>query len=470
MTATTLDHMNSIFTVQRAAFAEFPMPTLQVRKQHLVRLKQLLIEHREVLAEAINLDFTARSTNETLFAEILPCIQHIEYTLKHLQHWMKPERRKLDVHFMPASVRVVFQPLGIVGIIAPFNYPINLALIPMTAALAAGNRVMLKLSEHTPRTAALMQEMLRKGFDESHVAFIEGNAEIAAAFGKLPFDHLFFTGSTSIGKKVMLEAAENLTPVTLELGGKSPAIIANDIPLEHIVDRLCFAKSLNGGQTCVAPDYILIPRSKLELFLEMYKSVFSRMYPVISGNPDYTSIISARRHQLLQDWIKDAKDKGARIDLAGEEAITDETFRMPLHLVTQVTDDMTIMQKELFGPILPVIPYDNIDEALAYVKKRPRPLALYLFTYDHALQERVTYETHAGTMCINEALIHLAVDDLPFGGIGASGMGQYHGREGFLTLSNTKAVMRKGRFNPMKLVYPPYRGIIQKWMMKWFIR
>lgn len=470
MTAFEQEQMDSIYAGQRAAFEQSPMPGLHQRKQHLGSLRTLLLDHKEELATALNADFSARSRDETLFAEVFPCIQHINYSLKHLHHWMKPRRRKVGLLFFPASARIVYQPLGVIGIIVPYNYPINLSLMPLIAALAAGNRVMIKMSEHTPKTAALLRDMLRKGFDENHVALLTGDAEIAAAFTRLPFDHLLFTGSTAIGKKVMREAAENLTPVTLELGGKSPAIIADDIPLEHFVERLCFAKSLNGGQTCVAPDYILIPRAKLDSFFLACKAAFRKMYPVISGNPDYTGMISAHSLKLLQDRLKDAAEKGARIEIAADETVSDGTFRMPLHLVTQVSDAMQIMQKELFGPILPVIPYDNIDEALAYVQQRPRPLALYLFTYDRALQERVTWHTHAGTMCINEAVLHFAVDDLPFGGIGASGMGRYHGREGFLAMSNTKAIMHKGRFNPMKFIYPPYGGIVQKWLMRWLIR
>lgn len=467
--AAELARMESIFAMQREAFAKSPMPPLEERKRHLKTLRTLLLEHAAPIAEAINADFTAHSRDESLFAEVMPSVHHIGYTLRRLRRWMKPSRRSPGLHFLPARARVVYQPLGVVGIIVPFNYPVNLSMVPLVAALAAGNRVMLKMSEHTPRTAALLMEMLRKGFSEDHVAVVTGEADVAALFARLPFDHLLFTGSTPIGKLVMRAAAENLTPVTLELGGKSPVIIAADIPLEDIMDRLCFAKSLNGGQTCVAPDYVLLPRARLDAFIGLYKAAFRKMYPSINRNPDYTSIIHAGAHQLLQGWLNDAAQKGARIEVVGGETMDDGTFRMPMHLVTQVTDEMTIMQKELFGPILPIVPYDSIDEALDYVNKRPRPLSLYLFTYDRALQERVTTHTHSGSLCINDALIQVAVDDLPFGGIGHSGMGHYHGREGFLTLSKAKSVMSKGRLNSMKFMYPPYGGAIQKWLMKWLM-
>jgi len=462
--------MESLFARQRAAYAQHPMPSLAERKQHLSTLKSLLLEHSDAIAAAINADFTAHSVAETLLAEVMPSVQHIDYTLQRLRRWMQPSRRSVGLHFLPASARVVYQPLGVVGIIAPFNYPVNLSMVPLVAALAAGNRVLLKMSEHTPQTAALIADMLRKGFAEEHVAVVTGEADVGAAFAGLPFDHLLFTGSTPIGKLVMRAAAENLTPVTLELGGKSPAIIADDIPLEDIVDRLCFAKSLNGGQTCVAPDYVLIPRAKLEAFIRLYKATFHKMYPTLSGNPDYTSMIHAPARQLLQDWLQDAAEKGAKIEKIGDEIINDGTWRMPMHLVTQVTDEMTIMQKELFGPILPIVPYDNFEEALAYVNRRPRPLSLYLFSYDRALQQHVMTHTHSGAMCINEALIQVGVDDLPFGGIGHSGMGHYHGHEGFLTFSKAKSVLRKGRLNSMRFMYPPYGGAIQKWLMKWLVR
>jgi len=469
-TSNELGRMDQIFSTQKAAFAESPMPSLQQRKQDLITLKTLLIEHKEVIAAAINSDFTARSTDETMIADILPGVQSINHTLKHLKQWMKPSKRKVGLHFMPASARVVYQPLGVVGIIVPFNYPVGLTIVPLMTALAAGNRAIIKMSEFTPRTADLIAEILLKGFEETQVAVIKGGVDIAAAFSRLPFDHLLFTGSTTIGKHVMRSAAENLTPVTLELGGKSPAIIADDMPLQDIVERLCFAKTLNAGQSCVAPDYVLLPRKKLESFIQLYKNAFQKMFPTMNGNPDYTSLIDSHTHKRLLEWLKDAEDKGARIDKASEEIITDGSFRLPLHLVSQVTDEMQIMQNELFGPVLPLIPFDDIEAAIAFVNQRPRPLSLYLFSYDRALQEQVAFHTHSGTMCINDAMLQFGVDDLPFGGIGPSGMGQYHGYEGFLTMSKTKAIMRKGKLNSMIFLYPPYGGRLQQWITKWLTR
>jgi coniferyl-aldehyde dehydrogenase len=465
-----LERLENIFSKLKAAYAQSPMPSLRQRIQDLNTLKVLLIQHQHAIAAAINADFTARSATETMLADILPSIQSINHTLKHLKQWMKPSKRHVGIQFLPASAQVVYQPLGVVGIIVPFNYPVGLAIVPLMTALAAGNRAMIKMSEFTPRTSALLADMLRKVFRESQVAVITGGVDISAAFSRLPFDHLLFTGSTTVGKQVMRAAAENLMPVTLELGGKSPAIIADDIPLQDIVEQLCFAKSLNAGQTCVAPDYVLIPRGKVELFIQLYKTTFRKMYPAINGNPDYTSLLNEQTYKRLQAWLKDAEDKGASIEKCSEESITDGTFRMSLHLVTDVTEEMQIMQHELFGPILPIIPYNKIEDAIAFVNLHPRPLSLYLFSYDRALQEQIVTGTHSGSICINDAMIQFGVDDLPFGGIGPSGMGQYHGREGFLTMTKAKAIMRKGRVNSMKFIYPPYGGIVQKWLVKWLTR
>ncbi len=465
-----LARLQRLFSEQQQAFAREPMPPLETRREHLRTLKALLLEHREAICEAINADFTARSPTETLLAEIIPCIELVDYIQKRLKGWMRPSRRHVSLQFQPAGARVVYQPLGVVGIMVPFNYPLNLAVAPLATALAAGNRALIKMSEFTPRIAALLVEILKQGFDEDRVAVVTGEADIAQAFSALPFDHLLFTGSIPVGKHVMRAAANNLTPVTLELGGKSPALIAGDIPLGDIIDRIVFAKSLNAGQTCVAPDYVLLPRAQVEPFLAAYQETFRRLYPAINGNPDYTSIINERNYQRLQDWLRDAEEKGAHIENVSDETIDDGTWRMVPRLVTNVSDAMTIMQEELFGPILPVVPYDTIEEALAYIAQRPRPLALYLFTYDRALQERVMTRTHAGSMAINEAVLQVGIDDLPFGGIGPSGMGQYHGHEGFLTMSKAKSVLIKNRWNSMRFMYPPYGRAAPQWLLKWLIR
>jgi len=416
--------LRQLFSQQQAAFAEDPMPSLETRRRHLLTLRGLLLKHREAITAAIHADFTARSATETLIAEIISPAEQITYVLKRLKGWMRPSRRRVGLQFQPARALVMYQPLGVVGIMVPFNYPVNLAMEPLIAALAAGNRALIKMSEFTPRTAEVLTEMLREGFPENHVAVITGEADVASAFSGLPFDHLLFTGSSRVGRQVMRAAAQHLTPVTLELGGKSPVIIADDIPLADIIERLVFAKSFNAGQTCVAPDYLLVPREKMDALLDAYVETFQRLYPTLNNNPDVTSIIHQRHYQRLEDWLRDAGEKGAVIRKVSDESITDGSFRMVTHLLTNVTDDMTVMREELFGPILPVIPYDSMEEALEFVRRRPRPLALYLFSYDKSLQERVMARTHAGSMAINEVMLQVGIDDLPFGGIGPSGMGQ----------------------------------------------
>ena len=461
--------LRQLFSQQQAAFAKDPMPSLETRRRHLLTLRGLLLKHREAITAAIHADFTARSATETLIAEIISPAEQITYVLKRLKGWMRPSRRRVGLQFQPARALVMYQPLGVVGIMVPFNYPVNLAIEPLIAALAAGNRALIKMSEFTPRTAEVLTEMLREGFPENHVAVITGEADVASAFSELPFDHLLFTGSTRVGRQVMRAAAQHLTPVTLELGGKSPVIIADDIPLADIIERLVFAKSFNAGQTCVAPDYLLVPREKMDALLDAYVETFQRLYPTLNNNPDVTSIIHQRHYQRLEDWLRDAGEKGAVIRKVSDESITDGSFRMVTHLLTNVTDDMTVMREELFGPILPVIPYDSMEEALEFVRRRPRPLALYLFSYDKSLQERVMARTHAGSMAINEAMLQVGIDDLPFGGIGPSGMGQYHAHEGFLTMSKAKPVLIKGRLNSMKLMYPPYGRGLQAKLFKWLL-
>ena len=461
--------LRQLFSQQQAAFAEDPMPSLETRRRHLLTLRGLLLKHREAITAAIHADFTARSATETLIAEIISPAEQITYVLKRLKGWMRPSRRRVGLQFQPARALVMYQPLGVVGIMVPFNYPVNLAIEPLIAALAAGNRALIKMSEFTPRTAEVLTEMLREGFPENHVAVITGEADVASAFSELPFDHLLFTGSSRVGRQVMRAAAQHLTPVTLELGGKSPVIIADDIPLADIIERLVFAKSFNAGQTCVAPDYLLVPRKKMDALLDAYVETFQRLYPTLNNNPDVTSIIHQRHYQRLQDWLSDAGEKGAVIRKVSDESITDGSFRMVTHLLTNVTDDMTVMREELFGPILPVIPYDSMEEALEFVRRRPRPLALYLFSYDKSLQERVMARIHAGSMAINEAMLQVGIDDLPFGGIGPSGMGQYHAHEGFLTMSKAKPVLIKGRLNSMKLMYPPYGRGLQAKLFEWLL-
>ena len=462
-----LEELDRLFAAQRAAYAANPMPPADQRQQWLKALRELLSQERQALVEVISADFSHRSADETLLAELMPSLHGIHYASRHLKGWMKSSRRKVGIAFQPASAKVVYQPLGVVGIIVPWNYPLYLAIGPLVGALAAGNRVMLKLSESTPATGQLLKTLLGRIFPEDLVCVVLGEADIGVAFSRLRFDHLLFTGATSIGKHVMRAAAENLTPVTLELGGKSPAIVSRDVPLKDAAERIAFGKTLNAGQTCVAPDYVLVPQDRVGAFVEAYRQVVNNFYPTLADNPDYTAIINERQLARLNGYVSDATSKGALLIPLFEQG---QGRRMPHSLLLNVTDEMTVMQDEIFGPLLPIVPYQDLDQAFAYINQRPRPLALYYFGYDKREQNRVLHETHSGGVCLNDTLLHVAQDDMPFGGIGPSGMGHYHGHEGFLTFSKAKGVLIKQRFNAAKLIYPPYGKSIQKLIQKLFIR
>jgi len=451
-TPQALAALEAVFACQRAAFAAEPMPSEEDRLRWLDALRDVLATHQPALIEAISTDFGHRSADETLLAELMPSLHGIRYACRHLRRWMKPSRRRVGLAFQPASARVVYQPLGVVGIIVPWNYPLYLAIGPLIGALAAGNRVMLKMSESAPATGRLLRDLLGQVFAEHEVAVVLGDVETGKQFTRLPFDHLLFTGSTEVGRQVMQSAAANLTPVTLELGGKSPAIVAADVPLEQAAERIAFGKTLNAGQTCVAPDYVLVPQQRLEAFVEAYRLAVQRFFPQLTDNPDYTSIINERQLLRLEGYLADARARGALLLPLFDEG---QGRRLPHHILLDVNDDMQVMQDEIFGPLLPVLPYASLDEAIAYVNARPRPLALYFFGYDRAEQQQVLERTHSGGVCLNDTLLHVAQDDLPFGGTGASGMGHYHGHEGFLTFSKAKAVFSKPRFNAARLIYPP---------------
>lgn len=466
-----LERMHSLFKQQQQAFRNNPMPSADERIADLKRLKAAILKYQDELAAAVNQDFSCRSTDETMIAEIMTSVEGINYACKRLRGWMKPSKRHVSMLFAPSHNHVMYQPLGVVGIMVPWNYPIQLALLPLMTALAAGNRAMIKMSEFTPVTNKVLKKLLTEVFNEHQVAMIEGEVEVSSAFAEIPWDHLVFTGSTAVGRIVMSAAAKNLTPVTLELGGKSPAIIAPGASMKDAVERICFGKSLNAGQTCIAPDYVLLPAGKEQEFIDTYQATFARMYPTIRDNNDYTAVVNERQHQRLQAWVADAKEKGAKITVvnpANEDFAG--TRKMPLHIVENGSAEMKVLQEELFGPVMPVVPYRSLDDAIDYVNDRDRPLALYFFSYDKAQQKKVLERTHAGGVTINDTLMHIAQDDMPFGGVGPSGMGHYHGKEGFVSLSKAKAVHRKGRFNSGQFIYPPYGGAIQGLIRKLFIR
>jgi coniferyl-aldehyde dehydrogenase len=445
---------------QRAAVASEPFPTLAVRRDRLQRLHRMTTEHAESLATAISQDFGHRARQESLLTEVFTVQSAARHAMRHLKAWMKPRRVPTAMHFWPASNRLLRQPLGVVGIVSPWNYPYNLAFSPALAALAAGNRVMLKPSELTPVTSALMAQIVAQHFAPEEMHVIVGDAEVGRAFTALPFDHLFFTGSTAVGRMVAQAAAKNLTPVTLELGGKSPALVDRSCALETTAERLAFGKLLNAGQTCVAPDYLLAPREMVQPLADAVVKAARRMYPRIDGNPDYSSIVSPRHHARLQALLDDAQAKGAKLVPTHDDKPTDR--RLVPHLLLGVNDQMAVMQEEIFGPLLPIVAYDQVDEAINYIRAHDRPLALYWFGSDSRAQKRALEQTHAGGVTVNDCIWHLGQEEQPFGGVGASGMGSYHGEWGFRTFSKEKPVFVQSRFAGTKLFHPPYGGTFER--------
>jgi aldehyde dehydrogenase (NAD+)/coniferyl-aldehyde dehydrogenase len=384
---------------------------------------------------------------------------------------MRAERRPVSIWFLPGRARVMPQPLGVVGIIAPWNYPILLAVSPLAAALAAGNRALVKMSEFTPRTSALFARLVSLYFGADELSVVQGDAELAQAFARLPFDHLLFTGSTRVGYAVMRAAAGNLTPVTLELGGKSPAIVGPGYPLAKATERILVGKCMNAGQTCIAPDYVLLPKGSTAAFLEEARRVVDRCYPDMARSPDYTAIAGERHFARLAAWLAEAQAGGARVvPLSGSLLAADPaTRRMPPQALLDVRDDLQVMQEEIFGPLLPVLEYDGLDEAIRHVNARPRPLALYYFDRSRSRIERILRETVAGGVTINDTILHIAQDHLPFGGVGHSGMGHYHGREGFETFSKKKSVFIQSPVNTVGLFKPPY-GRLFDTLVRFLIR
>ena len=453
----TASALHDRFAIARSAYAVTRMPGAQARRDALEQLDRLLTGNVKEIAAAISADFGNRSLHETQLLEIFPARAAVKDAKRHVKSWMKTKRSWASLWFLPARTELRPQPLGVIGIIVPWNYPILLAVAPLAGALAAGNRVMIKMSEFTPKTGALFAQLINKYFSPDHVCIVNGDAEVAREFSALPFDHLLFTGSTSVGKHVMRAAAENLTPVTLELGGKSPAIIGPECKIDEAAEKILFGKCLNAGQTCIAPDYVLLPRAQEQAFATAAQAVVARLYPTLAGNPDYTSIISLPHLQRLKGYLDDAAANGATVlAISPANESLEGTQKLAPTLIANVNDDMRVMQEEIFGPILPLVAYDNLDQAIAYVNARPRPLALYYFgNFDDHIQ-RVLDETVAGGVTINDALLHISQDHLPFGGVGPSGMGSYHGKFGFDTFSKLKPIYHQPALNGLSLFKPPY--------------
>ncbi len=446
--APTLTRLRTVWQANKPDYAQ--------RRDDLQRLRAALKAQLEPMARAISEDFGGRSRHESLIADGMTVLGEIDHLLKHLRGWMRPKRIGVGIKFWPARAELRAEPVGVVGVIAPWNYPVNLALVPLATAIAAGNHVFLKPSEHTPRSAEFLRDLLAEVFPPNRVAVALGDAEVAAAFAALPLDHLVFTGSTAIGRKVMAAAAPNLTPLTLELGGKSPAIVCDDYPVEKAAARLATGKWFNGGQTCIAPDYVMVDAGRRDALVEALKREVTTRYG--SGNEaDFSHIVNDGQYARLQGYLDDARTRGATVISIGES--DPATRRFAPALVLDAGDDAKVMQEEIFGPILPIRGYQNLDEAIAHVNANDRPLALYPFSHDRAQVERILGKTLSGGVTVNDTLLQFAINDLPFGGIGASGMGAYHGRAGFDAFSKLLPIVWQSRLAGSDLLKPPYSKV-----------
>jgi coniferyl-aldehyde dehydrogenase len=440
--------MQKTLEKQRAAFtAALPEP-MSVRRDRIDRAIALLIDHKDEFAKAVSADFGHRSTEQTLMTDIMPSVSAMKHAKKHFESWARGEKRKptFPLGLIGAKAEVMYQPKGVVGVMAPWNFPVGMVMVPMAGILAAGNRAMIKPSEFTERVSDVFAQVVPKYFAEDEMAVFTGGVEVGTDFSKLAFDHIIFTGATSVGKHIMRAAAENLVPVTLELGGKSPTIIGRSADKAKAGQRVALGKMMNAGQICLAPDYLLVAKDQEAEMIEGVKSGVSAMYPTLLQNDDYTSVVNGRNYDRLQGYLADARDKGAElieVNPADEDFASSNGNKMPLTILRNVTDDMKVMQDEIFGPILPVMTYDSIDQAIDYVNDHDRPLGLYYFGNDKAEENKVLARTISGGVTVNDVLFHNAMEDLPFGGVGPSGMGNYHGQDGFKTFSHMRAVYRQ---------------------------
>lgn len=453
-----------LFERQQLAYTQAPYPSADQRRNDLRRLKHQLLRYQDLLVGAMSDDFGFRSPAESKMLDILGSTLEINHAISHVGKWMRPSRRSTELLFLTNSLRVTYQPKGVVGVIVPWNFPLYLALGPLAAALAAGNRVMIKMPEITPATNAMLRRLLAEAFSEDQVAVVGEELLNPNDFTLLPFNHIVFTGSPEVGRTVMRTAAGNLTPVTLELGGKSPALVLPGYPVAEAARRITHGKSTNCGQICVSPDYALVPRAALAEFVQAVQSTFHDLYgSTTAHNHDYTSIINDRHATRITALLNDARAKGAQVISCADGG---PGRQMPLHVVTGVTPNMRLMKEEIFGPILPVATYDHLDAAIDDINAGPRPLAMYLFGHDAGLRDEVLRRTHAGGVTINDWGWHVINHDAPFGGVGNSGMGTYHGIEGFRELSHAKTVFKRHRFYPIGLFYPPYGNWVQRLVLK----
>ena len=453
--AVGLAEAHRLFALQHAASRTQAPPDLAARLDALERLRRLITDNAAALKDAISEDFGVRSRAETQLLEIVPTLSAIRYARRRLADWIKPRRQSVDLTFQPAKAWVRHEPLGVVGIISPWNYPILLALSPLVDALAAGNRALIKPSELTPAFCDLLSRLISQSFAETELAVAVGGVEVAQAFSSLPFDHLIFTGSTAVGRKVMQAAAANLTPVTLELGGKSPAVVLADYPLHKAARSIAFGKFVNAGQTCIAPDYVLVPKASAHAFAQAVMTQARRSYPRIADNADYTSMITQRHYDRLAQAIEAARASGATV-LTHEDAGVAAARKIGPTVVLDLPATSILLTEEIFGPVLPIVAYDSLEDALDFINARDRPLALYAFTHNEQQHRRLLDGATSGGVTLNGTLLHIAQESLPFGGVGPSGIGAYHGYEGFCRFSHARSVHQIGAFNAFERIGPPW--------------
>jgi coniferyl-aldehyde dehydrogenase len=449
--------LSSALARQRKAYLAHPVPTLDERKADLRTLQRFIRDHKEAICDAISADYGHRSRHETLLAEIFPAIDGIDHVVKHLRRWMRPQRRSVDLrNFFGARNRVIPQPLGVVGVIVPWNFPLNLSMIPLTYIFAAGNRAMVKMSENSRHLARLLMDRMPAYFPAEKLQFFDETGGVGAEFSRLPFDHLLFTGSGATGRAVMAAAAQNLCPVTLELGGKAPAILCEDFPLRLAAQRILFVKYLNAGQICTTVDHLWMPRARIGEFVDLAREIVPARFPNLE-TPDYTSIIDERSFERLLLDLDDARERGATlVQLVPGPAFDRATRKIAPHIVLDAPSESALWQREIFGPILPIRGYESLDEAVNAINAGPRPLALYPFSNSRATVERLLERVMSGGVSVNDGLLHVGQHDLPFGGVGDSGMGHYHGEEGFHTFSKLRPVFYQARFSTLKYMMPPY--------------
>ena len=455
--------MRDLLDAQRSAFmAELPV-SLDARRDRLKRAIAMISDNADGLCDALSEDFGHRSRDQSMITDIAASVAPLRHALKHVARWSRPARKPVlfPLGLLGGRGRIEYQPKGVVGIIAPWNFPVQLVMSPLAGVFAAGNRAMVKTSEYTPMVSALMAALAERYFDPAELAFVGGGPEMGKAFAEMPFDHLLFTGATGIARHILHAAADNLTPVTLELGGKSPVVLGRSADVAQAAERVALGKMLNAGQICLAPDYMLVPEEQEAAVVDGLVAAASRMYPTLLSNPDYTAVINDRHYQRLTGWIDDARAKGAEViavNPADEDFAGANARKLPLHIIRNPTDYMMVMQEEIFGPVLPVRGYARIEDAIGEVNRRDRPLALYYFGNDRAERRQLLDRTISGGVTVNDVIFHVSQEELPFGGIGPSGMGAYHGEIGFRTFSHAKAVYRQPRIDVAGLagMRPPY--------------